>query len=124
MLTKIEIVNAHNRVKQVIKGKLLGLLTDKQYAIISKKPDIQNKILTGEICTLKEVSTILLEDPYNTYRLAVNAKYIDGISKGKHLFITNRLNILTKCLQDKETRIVEAWTNEDISVTMTEKMEV
>lgn len=123
MLTRIEIINARNRVRQVVEGKLLGLLTDKQYAIISKKPDIRKKLITGEVCRLDDVSDILLKDPYTTYRLVVSAKFIDGLPKGKHLFITDRLNMLTKCIQDKGTRVVEVWVDDDTNVTMVEKME-
>ena len=122
MLTRIEILDVDNRVKQVVEGKLLGLLTDKQYAIISKEPSIRKKLITGEICKLSEVSSILLNEVDTVYRLAINAKIIDGALKGKHLFITDRLEYLTKCLVNKETHIVEVWTEYDTCITMTEEM--
>lgn len=120
MLTKIEITNTKKRTKQIVKGKLLGLITDKQYAIISKDTEIRRKLFTGETVLLKDVSSILLADPFTTYRVVVNAKYIDGVSGGKHLFITGRLNTLTKCIDDTRGIFVETWPEEHINITMSE----
>ena len=111
MLTTIKLTKAtENELlsnTKTVRGKLLGLITDKQYAVISKKPEIGKKLITGELTTLTDVSRILLDDPYTIYRLAVNVKSIDGVLRDKHMFISDRLTTLTRCCTNFGNPVVE-----------------
>lgn len=121
MLTTIKIGKPGLNSVKTIRGNLLGLITDKQYAVISKKPELHRKLITGELTNLTDVTKILLEDPYTIYRLMVNVKSVDGVVKDKHMFITDRLTTLTKCCTNFGKPKVEVWADDNTRITMAEE---
>lgn len=81
------------------KGRLLGLLDDEEFHAMVMKKRIANKIFSGRTVPLDEIIDYYgkkLGD-LRGLRLALAIRRIDGEKQGgKHLFITEKLQYITK----------------------------
>lgn len=86
----------HNRTYE---GRLLGLIDDKQFHALMTRKAFQNKIYSGATVPLAEIAENYPE--FKGLRMILAVRKINGETiGGKHLFITERLNIVGN--DDKE----------------------
>lgn len=100
-IVSIELVDRNRNYE----GRLLGLMDDEEfYAMVTKKR-VANKIFSGRTVPLGEII-----DHYGKklgelsgLRLAIAIQKIDGEKQGgKHLFVTEKLQYITKQDSDEE----------------------
>jgi len=76
------------------KGRLLGLITDKEFNAIIKSTDLQKKVITKETVLLSEITDN--HKDLSGYRLMLAIKSKDGVAVvGKKLFISERLHLMS-----------------------------
>lgn len=86
------------------KGRLLGLINDSEFYRVLNSKRTQNKIFSSETKPLSEIADY---DDFNGLRLVVAVKEIDGeVIGGKHLFISERLNIVANVGVDHQVGIL------------------
>ena len=118
MSTKIEIIGK-GKNKKILTGRLLGLIDDKQYAAIINNKDLGKHLLTGETAKLADVSRILVSDPSETYRVVMSVGEMNNITLHKHLFISDRLKMLTSSsTYVNKTMSVEVWVDNNTYIIM------
>lgn len=75
-------------------GRLLGLIDDKQFHALVTRKVFQNKIFSCATIPLEEIRTNYVEG-FNGLRMILAIRKINNDSiGGKHLFVTERLNII------------------------------
>jgi hypothetical protein len=76
------------------KGRLLGLITDKEFNAIINSARLQKKVATKETVPLKEITDN--HKDLDGYRLVLAIRSKDDItSVGKKLFISERLHLVS-----------------------------
>lgn len=73
-------------------GRLLGLITDKEFNILVNNTKVQKRILTSETVTLESIwkdRTTL-----NGMRIVIAIRKINDVTRYKSLFITQRLGMV------------------------------
>lgn len=93
-LAKIKLLDK----KRTYKGRLLGLIDDKEFHALITRKKVQNKIFSGQ--------TIPMLDIVNNFprslkgmRVVLAVREIDNkVQPGKHLFITEKLDYI--CFED------------------------
>lgn len=82
------------------KGRLIGLVDEKEFSKIISSKMIQSRIATAETMPLKEIAEGY--DDLNNLRMVVSLKEVDGESVfGKRLFITERLGYISAMSPDR-----------------------
>lgn len=76
------------------KGRLLGLVDDKEFHALMTKKRFQNKIFSCRTVRLSEISESY-KSGFDGLRLVLAVREVDGKEVGgKHLFITEKLNYI------------------------------
>ena len=90
--------------KKTYIGRLLGLVDDSEFYRILNSKRTQNKVFSSQTKPLKEIAGYTRLDGL---RLVIAIKEIDGESiGGKHLFITERLNMVGNVETDQQVGIL------------------
>lgn len=90
--------------KKEYKGRFLGLIDDSEFYRVISSRRMQNKIYSSETKPLKEI--INYED-FNGLRLVIAVREINGETVGgKHLFISERLNLVGSVGLDQKIGIL------------------
>jgi len=85
-------------------GRLLGLITDKEFASLVSNVDIQKKCYTSATMPLSEV--VDNYEDLEGYRIAVAVKKVDSVPvTGQKLFITERLSLISYLNTDRSAGI-------------------
>jgi hypothetical protein len=85
-------------------GRLLGLITDKEFASLIKSVDVQKKCYTSATMPLSEIVDNYEE--LDGYRIVVAVKEVNGKSIiGQKLFVTERLSLVSYLNSDKSAGI-------------------
>ena len=86
------------------KGRLLGLITDKEFASLIESVDVQKKCYTSATIPLSEV--VDNYEDLEGYRMVVAVKEIDSEPIiGQKLFITERLSLVSYLNTDRSAGI-------------------
>jgi hypothetical protein len=86
------------------KGRLLGLITDKEFTSLIKDTDIQKKCYTSATIPLSEI--VDNYEDLDGYRMTIAVKEIDGKSViGQKLFVTERLSLVSYLNTDRSAGI-------------------
>jgi len=85
-------------------GRLLGLITDKEFASLIKSADVRKKCYTSGTMPLSEI--VDTYEDLEGYRLVVAVKEIDDESIiGQKLFVTERLSLVSYLNANKSAGI-------------------
>lgn len=100
-LVRIELYN--NKEKQVVVGRLIGLLSKGEFGATIKSKTLMNKLITTET---KPLSNIARLADVNDLRIAMVLKRLNGepISR-KQLFFTEPLRLITTVFKDDSITI-------------------
>jgi len=85
-------------------GRLLGLITDEEFASLIENPDLQKKCFTSATIPLSEI--VDNHEALDGYRIVIAVKEIDDKPViGQKLFITERLSLVSYLNTDKSAGI-------------------
>jgi len=85
-------------------GRLLGLITDEEFASLIENPDLQKKCYTSATIPLSEI--VDNHEALDGYRIVVAVKEIDDKPViGQRLFVTERLSLVSYLNTDKSAGI-------------------
>ena len=85
-------------------GRLLGLITDEEFASLIENPDLQKKCYTSATIPLSEI--VDNHEALDGYRIVVAVKEIDDKPViGQRLFITERLSLVSYLNTNKSAGI-------------------
>jgi hypothetical protein len=101
---QIELQVYERDIDIIYTGRLLGLLSPKEYDALFVKPELKNKITTVETASIKSIGEI---DIIEGFRIAmIIKKRNDEIVQDKLLFISEPLEYLSALNSDTEASFV------------------
>lgn len=86
---------------KIYEGRLLGLINDEQFAVLMREKEIQNKFLTTEAASLREI--VDAHKKMNGLRLVMAVKKIDEKNVDKHIFVSEKLELISTSAQTDST---------------------
>lgn len=99
-------VELHDNKKEY-SGRLLGLIDDSEFYRVLNSRRVQNKVFSSETKPLKEIADYA---KFGGLRLVIAVKKVDGeIVGGKHLFITEKLNMVGNVETNQQIGILGEW---------------
>jgi len=99
---ELEVYGQGDQLKIV--GRLLGLLTPKEYAGIIKKPELRSKLSTVETTKIAEISELVDVEGLRL-ALVVKKKDEEAVFK-KTLFVTEQLDLISHVVSDDDITFV------------------
>jgi hypothetical protein len=99
---ELEIYGSNTETKYL--GRLLGLVTEEEYAGLVKNPELRTKLFTVETKSIKDVSTV---ENVENMRLAIALKKRNNEQVTRRtLFLTEQLDMLNNVVGDDDITFV------------------